>query len=96
MVMIEPRLPTWFLSHGGGPWPWMDEMRESMAGLERSLRALPATLPRQPRAVLMISGHWENPAFTVMSNPEPPMFYDYFGFPADTYRVTYPAAGSPS
>jgi aromatic ring-opening dioxygenase catalytic subunit (LigB family) len=73
----------------------MDEMRPLMAGLEHSLRELPATLPRRPRAVLMISGHWESPAFAVMSHPQPPMLYDYFGFPAHTYRVTYPAAGSP-
>jgi len=89
------RLPTWFLSHGGGPWPWMDDMRPIMAGLEQSLRALPATLPRRPRAVLMVSGHWESPEFAVMSHPKPSMLYDYYGFPADTYRVTYPAAGSP-
>src|SRR5258706_11707675 len=89
------RLPTWFLSHGGGPWPWMEEMRPMMAGLEHSLRELPATLPRRPSAVLMISGHWESPAFAVMSHPQPPMLYDYYGFPAHTYRVRYPAPGSP-
>ncbi len=89
------RLPTWFLSHGGGPWPWMEEMRPIMAGLEHSLRELPATLPQRPRAVLMISGHWESPAFAVMSHAQPPMLYDYYGFPAHTYRVHYPAPGSP-
>ncbi len=94
--MDAPRLPTWFLSHGGGPWPWMAEMRPMMAGLEHSLRTLPATLPQRPRAVLMISGHWENPAFAVMSHAHPPMLYDYYGFPAHTYRVTYPAPGSPA
>lgn len=93
--MSAPRLPTWFLSHGGGPWPWMDEMRPIMAGLESSLRALSATLPQRPRAVLLISGHWEKPAFTVMSHARPPMLYDYYGFPPHTYRVSYPAPGSP-
>ena len=93
--MSAPRLPTWFLSHGGGPWPWMDEMRPFMAGLERSLRELPATLPQRPRAVLLISGHWESQAFTVMANAQPPMLYDYYGFPPHTYRVTYSAPGSP-
>lgn len=93
--MAGTRLPTWFLSHGGGPWPWMEEMRPMMAGLERSLRELPATLPERPRAVLMISGHWESTAFAIMSHARPPMLYDYYGFPAHTYRVSYPAPGSP-
>jgi aromatic ring-opening dioxygenase catalytic subunit (LigB family) len=73
----------------------MEEMRPTMAGLERSLRELPATLPQRPRAVLMISGHWESPAFAVMSRAHPPMLYDYYGFPPHTYRVSYPAPGSP-
>jgi len=73
----------------------MDEMRPMMAGLRHSLHELPATLPQRPRAVLMISGHWESPAFAVMSNARPPMLFDYYGFPAHTYRVNYPAPGSP-
>lgn len=89
------RLPTWFLSHGGGPWPWLKEMAPMMAGLARSLRELPATLPQPPRAVLMVSAHWESPWFALMSHPRPPMLYDYYGFPAHTYRVAYAAPGSP-
>ncbi len=30
------RLPAYFISHGGGPWPWMEEARASYAGLARS------------------------------------------------------------
>lgn len=90
------RLPTWFISHGGGPWPWLDEMAPTMAGLAQSLRALPATLPTAPRAVLMISAHWESPSFALMSHARPPMLYDYYGFPPHTYRVSYPAPGSPA
>jgi aromatic ring-opening dioxygenase catalytic subunit (LigB family) len=73
----------------------MEEMRPIMAGLEHSLHELPATLPQRPRAVLMISGHWESREFAVMSHVRPPMLYDYYGFPAHTYRVSYPAPGSP-
>lgn len=89
------RLPTWFISHGGGPWPWLEEMTPMMAGLAQSLRTLPATLPAAPRAVLMISAHWESPSFALMSHPRPPMLYDYYGFPPHTYSVSYPAPGSP-
>jgi len=89
-------LPTYFISHGGGPWPWL---RAEMPGvhdrLEASLRELPARLGARPTAVLVVSGHWEEEDFTVMSSPTPPMIYDYSGFPEHTYRVKYPAPGSP-
>jgi aromatic ring-opening dioxygenase catalytic subunit (LigB family) len=45
--------------------------------------------------VLVVSGHWEEREFTVMSSPAPPMVYDYSGFPAFTYQIKYPAPGSP-
>ena len=48
-----------------------------------------------PSAVLMISGHWETEAFAVMSAPQPPMVYDYSGFPPETFEITYPAPGAP-
>lgn len=90
-------LPTYFLSHGGGPWPWLTgPMRDAMGLLEESLRALPVELGGDPAAILMVSGHWEAPAFTVQTHPNPPMVYDYGGFPEHTYRIRYPAPGSPA
>ena len=90
------RLPTYFISHGGGPWPWLTaEMPGVYDKLADSLRAMPRDLGARPRAVLAVSGHWEEDAFTVMSGAEPPMVYDYSGFPAHTYRIKYPAPGSP-
>ncbi|MFZ6758213.1 DODA-type extradiol aromatic ring-opening family dioxygenase [Undibacterium sp. Ji50W] len=89
------RLPTYFISHGGGPWPYMDDLRARMHILEASLVDIPRQLPQEPKALLMISAHWEETDFRVMSNPQPPMVYDYGGFPAHTYKVSYPAPGSP-
>lgn len=90
-------MPTYFLSHGGGPWPWLSgPMRDTMAQLEESLQRLPGDLPAAPKAILMISGHWETPVFTVQTNPNPPMVYDYGGFPEHTYQIQYPAPGSPA
>lgn len=90
------RLPTFFISHGGGPWPWLEgSMREAMKNLRRSLEALPKELPEKPKAILMISGHWEEEGFAIMSSPNPGMLYDYGGFPAYTYQIKYPAPGSP-
>lgn len=89
------RLPTYFISHGGGPWPYIPEMRASMRQLEASLLAISQALTAPPKAVLMISGHWEAEQFTIMSSENPPMVYDYGGFPAYTYQIKYPAAGAP-
>ncbi|EAQ02611.1 Catalytic LigB subunit of aromatic ring-opening dioxygenase [Pseudooceanicola batsensis HTCC2597] len=44
----------------------------------------------------MISGHWEEPAFTVQTNPAPPLLFDYGGFPPHTYELTWPAPGDPA
>ena len=95
--MTATRLPTYFISHGGGPWPWM---KEQMGGvydrLEASLARMPAEIGVTPRAVLMVSAHWEAPRFTVQTHPNPPMLYDYGGFPEFTYHVRYAAPGAPA
>lgn len=88
-------LPTYFISHGGGPWPWVPQMRELFAPLEVSLKQLVADHDEKPKAILMISGHWEEDNVTVMGSPRPSMLYDYFGFPPETYRITYDAPGAP-
>lgn len=92
---MPTRLPTYFISHGGGPWPWLPDMRAMFAPLEASLAAMPTELPEPPKAILMISGHWEADSYRVMSSPNPPMVYDYYNFPPHTYEITYPAPGHP-
>jgi aromatic ring-opening dioxygenase catalytic subunit (LigB family) len=90
------RLPTYFLSHGGGPWPWLkDDQRGAYDALEASLHAVRRELGDAPRAVLMISGHWEASRFLVSSAAQPPMIFDYHGFPEHTYRIRYDAPGDP-
>ena len=89
-------LPTYFFSHGGGPWPYVPEMRRSLHALELSLQDIPRQIGQRPRAVLVISGHWEDDVFAVMAHPQPPMVYDYSGFPPHTYEVRYAAPGAPA
>lgn len=88
-------LPTHFISHGGGPWPWVPNMAAEFAPLEASYRKLAESLQQKPKAVLMISGHWETESFAVQHCKRPPMVYDYGGFPPETYEVSYPAPGAP-
>lgn len=90
------RMPVYFISHGGGPWPFVDGMRQQFALTERELRALPQRLPHRPTAILVISGHWESNELAVSSAAQPGMEYDYSGFPAHTYQIKYPAPGSPA
>lgn len=90
------RFPTFFISHGGGPWPWMkDEWHGAYDQLGAALRRLPEDVGVRPQAVLMVSAHWEEQVFTVQSHPAPGMIYDYSGFPDYTYRIRYPAPGVP-
>jgi len=71
------------------------EMGHAYDQLEAALADMPRQIGRTPSAILMVSAHWEESAFTVMGNPHPPMIYDYGGFPAHTYQVHYDAPGSP-
>lgn len=96
--MQRQRLPVAFLPHGGGPWPFVDiglgepwELDE-LASYLRSVAALPK---EPPRALLVISAHWEEAVPTVMTAPHPPMLYDYYGFPPESYEITWPAPGDP-
>ena len=95
MPVSTSLMPSYFISHGGGPWPWLPHMRAMLKNLEVSLARMPSELPEKPRAILMFSGHWEEDAFTVMTSPRPGMVYDYSGFPPETYQITYPAPGAP-
>ncbi len=90
-------LPTYFLSHGGGPWPWMrDQFGAAYDALDASLRDIPRQLGGKPRAVLVVTAHWEGPAFLLSAAEQPGMIYDYGGFPPHTYAIRYGAPGSPT
>lgn len=91
------RMPVAFLPHGGGPWPWVDVGFDAAGNAElaaylRSVAALPKV---KPKALLVISAHWEERVPTVMTAAHPPMLYDYYGFPAESYEITWPAPGDP-
>ncbi|MDD9708036.1 class III extradiol ring-cleavage dioxygenase [Seohaeicola sp. 4SK31] len=91
------RQPTLLIPHGGGPCFFMDWNPPDEWDRHRQfLQDLPGTLPERPRALLVISGHWEEPAFTMQTNPAPPLLFDYGGFPPQTYELTWPAPGDPA
>jgi aromatic ring-opening dioxygenase catalytic subunit (LigB family) len=96
---MNARQPSWFIPHGGGPCFFMDWSpigpADTWKGMETFLRGLLDGAPR-PRAVLVVSAHWEAPAFTVNAAAQPSLLFDYHGFPAHTYQLRYPAPGAPA
>jgi 4,5-DOPA dioxygenase extradiol len=81
-----------YFSHGGGPLPILgDPGHRAMVDF---MLQLPSRL-RRPDAILVVSAHWEERAATLLGAQNPPMFYDYYGFPEEAYKITYPAPGSP-
>jgi aromatic ring-opening dioxygenase catalytic subunit (LigB family) len=89
------RQPSLYIPHGGGPCFFMDDPRGTWTGMEAFLRDLPALLPEPPKAILVCSGHWETHGFAFTASANPPLIFDYHGFPPHTYELTYPAPGDP-
>lgn len=90
------RMPTWFIPHGGGPCFFMDwNPPHAWDRMATFLKGLQHTLPRRPRAIVMVSAHWQTPGFSVTSGATPELIYDYYGFPPHTYQLRYPAPGEP-
>ena len=89
--------PTYFINHGGGPCFFLEPgpMRDAWSELEAYLRGFASTLDERPRAIVIVSGHWEEARPTVNAGVAPPLLFDYRGFPPHTYRLTWPAPGDP-
>ena len=84
---MTAKLPTIFLSHGAPPLAddqtWTRELAEWAAKLPR------------PQSILMVSAHWEDVPLTIGATSTVPLTYDFYGFPAHYYQVTYKAPGAP-
>jgi len=96
--MPEPRQPSLFLPHGGGPCFFMDWTMGPPDTWDKTrafLASLQATLPARPRAIVVVSAHWEEPVPTVGTAEHPSLLFDYYGFPPHTYQLTWPAPGAP-
>ncbi|MGN7739642.1 DODA-type extradiol aromatic ring-opening family dioxygenase [Pseudomonas sp. 22526] len=81
-------LPSLFISHGSP----MLALEPGASG--PALARLAAELPR-PKAIVLVSAHWESPDLRVSSNPQPQTWHDFGGFPAALFAVQYPAPGQP-
>jgi 4,5-DOPA dioxygenase extradiol len=79
--------PVLYLSHGAPP------LADDVAW-RRQLADWSAELPR-PKAILIVSAHWEEAPVTLGATTTAPLVYDFWGFPERYYQVTYPAPGAP-
>ncbi|XP_046550040.1 4,5-DOPA dioxygenase extradiol-like isoform X2 [Haliotis rubra] len=101
--MSETLQPVVFLSHGGGPSFFMSKAEfPAFKAIDKDSKAADylrnmvklEKLPH-PKAILVVSAHWEERHPTVMTNPSPPLYFDYYGFPSNTYKLKWPSPGAP-
>lgn len=90
-------MPTLFVPHGAGPCFFMDwNPPTAWNAMADFLKGIAATLPARPTAIVLVSGHWLQPTFSVTTAARPTLIYDYHGFPPHTYELRYPAPGDPA
>jgi 4,5-DOPA dioxygenase extradiol len=82
------RMPAIYLGHGAPP---LVDDPLWVVQLEAWARAMP-----RPRAILVVSAHWESAPLTIGATTDAaPLVYDFGGFPERYYRATYPSPGAP-
>lgn len=95
-VRASTAQPVLFIPHGAGPCFFMEwNPPGTWNGMADFLKGVAATLPSRPKAILMVSAHWLAEDFSITVGEQPELIYDYYGFPDHTYRLDYPAPGSP-
>ena len=88
MAAAPERVPALYLSHGAPPLAddpvWPGELAAWAAGLPR------------PKAILIVSAHWERAPLAIGATMTVPLVYDFRGFPEHYYQVRYAAPGAPA
>ncbi|MBV6825568.1 class III extradiol ring-cleavage dioxygenase [Pseudomonas sp. PD9R] len=80
--------PSLYISHGSP----MLALEPGASG--PALARLAAELPK-PKAIVIVSAHWESNELLVSGNPRPDTWHDFGGFPKALFEVQYPAPGDP-
>jgi len=86
--MAAMKMPVLFIGHGS---PLNIILKNDYT---RRLAELGKELPR-PRTILVISAHWLTDGTYVTCAESPKTIYDFYGFPDELYRLSYPSPGAP-
>nr|ANH20400.1 catechol dioxygenase 3 [Endoconidiophora polonica] len=92
------RAPVVCLSHGGGPLPLLNDPdhKDIISSLKNRVpKILGLGTARQPRAIAVVTAHWQADTPSISSGKHHDLLYDYYGFPKETYKLKYDAPGSP-
>lgn len=82
------KMPILFMGHGS-PMNAIED-NQFTQGWKKLVEGIPT-----PKAILVISAHWETKGTKILAVEQPKMIYDMYGFPKALYEVQYPAPGSP-
>ncbi|KAL2206185.1 Extradiol aromatic ring-opening dioxygenase [Sarocladium strictum] len=94
-----PLAPVIALSHGGGPMPLLGDPghKDIIYSLKKRVpKILGLGTPSQPRAIVLVTAHWQTSTPQISSAESHSLLYDYGGFPDEAYDLTYPASGDPA
>lgn len=79
-----------YFSHGGGPLPILgDPSHDKMIAF---MKKIPDQIDK-PDAIVVFSAHWEENKISIQSGSEHELFFDYYGFPEEAYKIKYPCKG---
>eukprot|EP01126_Amoeba_proteus_P060231 TRINITY_DN7942_c0_g1_i1.p1 TRINITY_DN7942_c0_g1~~TRINITY_DN7942_c0_g1_i1.p1 ORF type:complete len:281 (-),score=44.55 TRINITY_DN7942_c0_g1_i1:148-990(-) len=94
----EELFPIFYLSHGGGPCFFMEDSNYPISAFDKNSEVAKwyrnfeqNFVPKKPKSIIIVSAHWEETSVHITSNPAPNLYFDYYGFPRDTYSLQYPA-----
>ena len=80
-----------FIPHGGGPLPILGDSRHKE--IIKFLKNIKSKI-NKPSSIIVISAHWEEDEVNITRGEKPSLIYDYYGFPEESYKITYPAPGN--
>ena len=96
--MATPRAAVVAVCHGGGPLPILGD--PAHAHIINTLQSdVPSILrlntPQAPKAVVIVTAHWQTEQPTISNGRKHNLYYDYSGFPSEAYGLQYNAPGEP-
>ena len=86
------------LSHGGGPMPVLGDPghKQIVYSLKNRVpEILKLNTEERPKAIIIVTAHWSEKNPTISNGKKHKLYYDYGGFPTESYKLKYEAPGSP-